>query len=196
MINPRLKRIYNRMKDRCCNPNADNYKYYGGKGVTVCDEWKNSLDAFVEWALSHGYRDDLTIDRIDTNGNYSPENCRWSSHREQCNNRTTNRMITYRGVTKSLADFAREYHIPYHTLFERVVTYNWDLELALTTPLYTITSAKPITWNGETKTIGEWSEQVGIKYHTIMSRLYRGWSVDEALSIPLVRTRENKQEQK
>lgn len=83
----RLYRIYYKMKERCYRPQNDNYKYYGGLGVTICDEWLNDFQKFAEWALSHGYSDTLTIDRINPDGNYEPANCRWVTMKEQNNNR-------------------------------------------------------------------------------------------------------------
>ena len=83
----RLRRILRGMTSRCGNPNNPAYQHYGGRGIKVCDEWQNSSDAFIVWALSNGYQDDLSIDRIDVNGNYEPTNCRWVNQKTQSNNR-------------------------------------------------------------------------------------------------------------
>lgn len=99
---------YENMMSRCYNPNVRSYKHYGGRGIYVCDEWRNSKEAFVDWGLASGYREGLTIDRIDDNGPYSPSNCRWANIQQQCENRRTNVFLTVDGVTDTITSWARK----------------------------------------------------------------------------------------
>ena len=114
----RLYQIYAGIKKRCYNENAQNYKNYGGRGITVCDEWESSWYAFRDWALLNGYTDALTIDRIDVNGNYEPNNCRWVDKSVQANNRRTNRIITYAGESHTIAEWSKILDVPYKRLFK------------------------------------------------------------------------------
>lgn len=95
------------MKARCHNPRNHHYPWYGAKGIQVCEEWRNSFETFYEWAISIGYNEDLTIDRIDTTGNYCPENCRFVSRAEQNRNTSRNVLIEINGETRTLSEWAR-----------------------------------------------------------------------------------------
>ena len=105
----RLFSIWVHMKQRCTNPNERAFKYYGARGIIVCQEWMNSFEVFRDWAVSHGYADNLTIDRIDANGNYCPENCRWITIQEQQRNKRDNVRITFNGQVKTVAEWAKEF---------------------------------------------------------------------------------------
>lgn len=102
MENTRLYSIWESMKQRCTNPNTAHYKNYGGRGICVCDAWLYSFPLFAEWALSNGYDDTLTLDRIDVNGNYEPENCAWATWDEQCYNKRNTLYVTISGVDYTL----------------------------------------------------------------------------------------------
>ena len=115
----RLYHIWRGSKERCQNKNSKDYKNYGGRGITICEEWIKDFQSFYEWAMSHGYRDDLTIDRIDVNGNYCPENCRWVDIKTQNQNKTNTVNITIKGKTKCLSEWERILGICRHTIKKR-----------------------------------------------------------------------------
>lgn len=128
--NSRLYRIWAGMKARCNNPKNPRFYAYGGKGITVCTEWLEYLP-FKQWALTHGYSDSLTLDRINNTGNYCPENCRWANELQQKNNMRNNIILEC---------------------------------------------------YGEKHTLSEWARIKGIRYHTLQTRFYRGWSIEKMLS--------------
>lgn len=103
--------VWINMRYRCSNPNCTTYKYYGGRGIRVCEEWNKSFIAFYEWAIKSGYEKGLTLDRINGNDGYSPENCRWATRIEQQNNRRGNVFVTYNGQTKTVGRWAKELNI-------------------------------------------------------------------------------------
>ena len=131
----RLLRIWNGIKKRCCNPQSTNYKRYGGRGIKICEEWLKDYYTFEAWALNNGYQDNLTIDRIDNDGNYEPNNCRWTTLEEQANNKSSNIFITIDDETKTLAQWCKQYNLSYTTIYERIVQSNWEPVKALTTPI-------------------------------------------------------------
>lgn len=116
----RLYKIWSYMRKRCYNQNASNYMNYGGRGITVCNEWNGSYEAFRDWAVKNGYNDSLSIDRIDVNGNYEPNNCRWVTSAAQANNRRNTVYYTYKNETKSVADWAKQYGLNYKSLLKRI----------------------------------------------------------------------------
>ncbi len=128
----RLYETWKNMRRRCSDPKNKRYAQYGGRGITICPEW-DDYAVFREWAMSHGYADDLTIDRIDVDGNYCPENCRWATTNEQMNNMTKNRMITYRGETMSMSRWAERLGISYGTMNHRIQR-GWSMERIESTP--------------------------------------------------------------
>lgn len=132
---PRIYNVWHAMKVRCYNPNSKKYKCYGGRGIKVCNEWLNSFEAFYKWAMSNGYAENLTIDRIDNDGNYEPSNCRWITNKEQQNNRSNNKIISYNGKTLNISQWAELKKIPASVLYCRIYKYGWDFEKALNTPL-------------------------------------------------------------
>lgn len=129
----RLFRIWIKMRNRCYNPQNDGYKNYGGRGIDICLEWSNFYE-FQEWALNAGYSPDLTLDRINVNGNYCPENCRWVSIKRQSRNKRKTIYLTLDGVRKPMADWADEIGISWRTLHSRYVR-GWSDERILTTPV-------------------------------------------------------------
>ena len=134
LSNTRLYVIWNHMKRRCYEKSNPAYKYYGARGVTVCNEWLD-FESFYNWAISNGYRDDLTIDRINNDGDYKPDNCRWVNMKTQSNNRRSCHMITYNGETKNLTQWCNELNLNYKLVHDRIVSKGWSFERAITTPV-------------------------------------------------------------
>lgn len=130
----RIYRIYDGMKQRCYNSNHHSYSRYGDRGIKICDEWLDNFINFYNWSIDNGYADNLTIDRIDTNGNYEPNNCRWVTQKVQSNNKRNNHYIAYNGAIKTLQEWSEVFNINKRTLFGRLQR-GWTIEEALTTPI-------------------------------------------------------------
>lgn len=128
----RLFHIWMNMKARCSNPKLSSWTNYGGRGISVCPEWVESFIHFRDWANLNGYREDLTIDRIDVNGNYEPNNCRWIDRQEQAKN--TRRNVFYKG--KCVKDWAILLGISEKTISRRMHKFNWPIEKAIFTPVH------------------------------------------------------------
>ena len=121
----RIYKIWQGIRQRCNNPNDKDYEDYGGRGIRVCEEWDKSSEAFVRWALENGYADNLSIDRIDTNSGYSPENCRWSTKKEQAHNRKSTHFITRNGETHNITEWAKILGVKRSLLLNRLYR-GWD----------------------------------------------------------------------
>ena len=124
----RLGKIFRAMKKRCYDPSSNRYHRYGARGIKICDEWLSDVNVFREWAVNNGYKDGLTIDRIDNDGDYSPTNCRWVTREEQQNNTSRSVLITYNDKTQSMAQWARELDMPTSTLFNRLKVLGWSVD--------------------------------------------------------------------
>ena len=132
----RHTRIYNiwaKMRGRCQRPSDKLYNYYGGRGIKVCDEWDKDFKVFYDWSMANGYTDELTIDRIDVNGNYEPDNCRWVTMAVQCNNKRSNIQITYKGKTQNLSQWCKELNLPMKLVHSRLRYAGWSVERAFET---------------------------------------------------------------
>lgn len=130
-INDRLYHIYYNMLDRCNNPNSTNYKNYGERGITVCKEWEESYESFRDWSHKNGYKKDLTIDRIDVNGNYEPSNCRWTTIKEQQNNKRDTVYHEINGKRYTFGDLAEKYNIDIKKLRYRYYDHDKNIMVAL-----------------------------------------------------------------
>lgn len=131
----RLHSVWANMKNRCYNPNYSEYESYGGRGITVCDEWQN-YPSFAEWATNAGYnkylkRGECTLDRIDVNGNYCPQNCRFVNMYIQANNKMNNVYITHNGESHTIADWSKKLGVKYNSLYYRIKTKGLSLENAI-----------------------------------------------------------------
>ena len=174
----RLNRIWSKMKDRCNNPNSRSYPHYGGRGITVCKEW-NLFSNFALWALNNGYRDDLSIDRIDVNGNYCPENCRWADVFTQANNKTDNVYLELDGERMSAQQWARKLNVSVRTLYNRVAKGMSDKEVLDRKSF----GRRYVTYNGVEDSIVGWAKKFGIDRGIMYSRLMlHNFDIEEVMA--------------
>ena len=136
----KLYQVWKNMKARCDNPNSREYHNYGGRNIKVCQEWKDNFQAFYDWAIQSGYDftaafGECTLDRINVNEDYYPQNCRWITNKKQQNNKRDNTYIEYDGKTKTLAEWSEITGINYSTLTYRIKKSHWSIQKALETPV-------------------------------------------------------------
>lgn len=180
----RLFKIWAGMIKRCTNKNSYAYKYYGARGICVCEGWVNSFESFRDWSMANGYSDSLSIDRIDVNGNYEPDNCRWTDAITQMNNTRRNRMITYNGVTRSMSEWARETGLSCAEISDRINKLAWNEIDAITTPK--MDRRLRFEYGNEMKTLEELHEICGVTTATLRHRLVnKKMSIEEAMWTPV-----------
>lgn len=178
-----MYRVWVSMKQRCHNPKSKAFGLYGARGIGVCDRW---LHSFANFDRDMGPRPPgLTVERIDNDGPYSPDNCRWATRAEQNRNRRGRLRFTFQGRTQILAEWAREFGISSGTLRHRLLTFHWPIERALTAPpdCAQKSANRYLTFRGETLTVVQWATRLGIKHRTLTTRLNKlRWPVERALS--------------
>ena len=178
MITKRLQRVFINMKSNCYNPNVTHYKYYGGKGKKICDEWLNNRNKFYYWALNNGYSDDKFIKRKNFKGDYSPDNCECVCKKIKEESIKNILQVKINGVIKTLEELSKESGIPYDTINRRYHT-GWEHD-KLTSGLLT-NETKLITIGNKTHTVTEWADISGLTRNIILNRISWGWSNEELL---------------
>lgn len=132
MVKTHSWKTWRRIRQRCYYPKINGYANYGGRGISVCDEWNNCFESFRDWAFENGYKEGLSIDRIDVNGNYEPSNCRWVSIKEQANNKRNSHVLEFNGQRHTISEWAETTGINKNTIRSRIEKYGWIVERALT----------------------------------------------------------------
>lgn len=127
----KLRLAYKNMMSRCYNEKNASYRHYGGRGIEVCEEWCNSRDAFITWAVANGHAENLSLDRINNDAGYYPSNCRWTTLTQQLNNQRRNHIISFNGVALTLSEWAQKIGIRADTLLRRLTVYRMPLDKAL-----------------------------------------------------------------
>lgn len=184
----RLHNIWRAMHSRCYSRAHEAYPRYGGRGITVCDEWLTDYGAFMKWALANGYASDLTIDREDNDLGYEPGNCRWITRGAQSLNRRDNRPpLTIFGETKPVSEWGRDPRcVTTPGVFANRITKGWDAERAMTSPTEPCKSAVPVlmTAFGETKRAEAWSRdpRCRVTRASLRYRIAQGWDAERALT--------------
>jgi len=168
------------MKQRCLNPNHKHYSNYGGRGIAVCDRWLNSSENFLA-DMGTKPTPKHSLDRINNDGDYSPENCRWATKAEQANNKRTNKpLITIGNKTYTIVQWAKKMDISASVIWKRLKL-GWSEYKAVMTPI----QIRLITIENDTRTIVQWTEKMGYSKNVIYERLKMGWSEFDAVMTPV-----------
>jgi hypothetical protein len=191
LSNHKLYYIWLNMRARCYNENDTHYNRYGGRGIIICDEWKEDFKVFYDWSINNGFKDGLTIDRKNNDGDYTPINCRWVDKIIQANNRCSNRIIEAFGQKKTLAEWSKDSNYSQNkvsTIRHRIDILKWTPEDAISKPL---TEYLFITAFNETKSAWSWSfdERCKIGHAGLLRRLKNGMSPEDAITKPSVKNK-------
>ena len=180
----RLYNIWHEMRRRCYSKSKKEYDSYGGRGIGMCDEWRNSYIAFRDWALANGYQDDLTIERMDVNQGYSPSNCTWIPFERQAYNKQNSFFIEYNGVRKTITEWSREVDIHRNTLTHRLTNLHWTVHDALT--IRPKGRANKYLVKGVPMTMKQISDTYGQPLQVLWKRIHRyGWTAERAALTPV-----------
>lgn len=179
----KIYNVWTLMNRRCCDTSDRAFKNYGGRGISVCDRWKDFNNFYADMGDPP---EGMSLDRIDNDGNYCPENCRWATPKQQVRNQRTNRLITWRGETKTTADWGDDERLKklgINSGYIRIrIDSGWSLEEAMTTPAVV---GKQITYNGETMDMMSWSRRLGATANVVSKRIRAGWDIESAVTKPL-----------
>lgn len=174
--------VYSRwqaMKKRCYQVGTAGFENYGGRGIKVCDEWKDNPSAFCEWALANGFSEELTLDRIDVNGDYSPENCRWVTRTEQARNKRNNRLIEHNGEKITVAEYCEKTGVNSGTVSWRLNRSKMPVQDAVSKPVRRQNKGIELGFD-----LSEECRKRGLKLTTVWARINKlGWSVEDALTV-------------
>ena len=173
--NTRLYGIYAGMKGRCYNINNKRYKNYGKRGIKVCKEWLDDFMAFYNWSINNGYKDNLSIERIDVNKDYEPSNCCWIPLSKQSKNRSSNIYIYLDGEKQNLFDFCKKHNYNYELVQKRITRWHWSLEKALTKDT---DKKRYFEYNGKKYNYYELSKITGLTVPSLKWRLNNNWTIE------------------
>ncbi len=176
--------IWASMKARCLNPNNGCYARYGGRGITVCDRWRDSFEAFLA-DMGERPTHHHSLERNDNDGPYCPDNCRWATRSEQARNRRSSHLVTFNGEAKTIAEWAEATGLSYDLIERRLNAQGWTPERTFSAAIQR-NRGRLITLGSETHTLVGWSKITGFSQRTITTRLdEKGWTVDQALTVPI-----------
>ncbi len=178
MRNTRIYGVWTGMLDRCYNKKGKDYHNYGLRGIRVYSKWRNSFENFF---VDMGNKPkNLSLGRIDNDGNYEPGNCRWETYQQQQNNRRSNHLVTYKGKTQTLKQWSEELGISYTTISDRINKHHWEIEDALTRPQRTYQTM--ITYKDKTMNISQWAKELNMGRRSLNERINKGWSIEDVFT--------------